>query len=173
MVTIHSLVSLLMWCQTSLWVLQMFVLCSYYLYIWHECCTKLGLGCYTFLVFVIVCPWSLSQTPFPGKKNTMFSSLSCSITFSLSCLKAKIASVQPLLSPKPICASLMNGSTLYLALLFQDLAYILPTWLSREMQLYIPLSLLLPFFFHIGTMTARCQSSGTFLSVPCFLEDGG
>ena len=34
-----------------------------------------------------------------------------------------------------------------------------------EMPRYIPKSLLLPFLFHIGTMTARCQSSGTFLSI--------
>ena len=35
------------------------------------------------------------------------------------------------------------------------------------MPLYIPQSLLL-LFFHIGTMTARCQSSGTFLSIHAF-----
>ena len=67
MVTIHSLVSLLMWCQTSLWVLKMFGLRSYYLHIWHRCCPKVGLGCYVVLVFAIVCPCSLCQTPFPGR----------------------------------------------------------------------------------------------------------
>ena len=41
---------------------------------------------------------------FSWSTNTMFSSLSCSSTFSLSCLKAKIASVQPLPCLKPICA---------------------------------------------------------------------
>ena len=97
-----------------------------------------------------------------------FSSLLRSVTFSLSCLKAKVASVQPLPFLKPICASLRNGSTLCLARCSQTFAYILPTWLSREMFLYIPQSLLLPFFFHISTMTARCQSSGTFLSFHAF-----
>ena len=88
--------------------------------------------------------------------------------FSLSCLKAKITCVQPLPFLKPICASLRNGSTLYLDRCSRTLAYILPTWLSRERPLYIPQSLLPPFFFHIGTLTARCQSSGTFLSVHTF-----
>ena len=133
----------------------MFVLRSYYLHIWHECCPKVGLGRYTFLAFAIVCLCSLCQTPFPGQQIR-------------SCVKVKIASVQPLPFLKPICASLKNGSTLYLARCSRTLAYSLPLWLSREMPLYIPQSLLLPFFFHIGTMTARCHSSGTFLSFHAF-----
>ena len=43
---------------------------------------------------------------FSWSTKTMFSSLSHSVTFSLSCPKAKIASVQPLPFLKPICASL-------------------------------------------------------------------
>ena len=34
------------------------------LILWHECCPKVGLGRYTFLVFAIVCLSSLCQTPF-------------------------------------------------------------------------------------------------------------
>ena len=60
---------------------------------------------------------------FSWSTNTMFSSLSCSITFSLSCLKVKIASVQPLPFLKPICAWLRNGSALYLA---QEWFYFVP-----------------------------------------------
>ena len=38
------------------------------LHIWHGCCPKVGLVCYTVLVFAIVCPCSLRQTPFPGQQ---------------------------------------------------------------------------------------------------------
>ena len=128
-------------------------------------CPKVCLGCYTVPVFAIVCPCSLCQTPFPGQQKRYL--VLCHIQL-LFCLKAKIASVQPLPFLKPICAWLRNGSTLSLARFSRTLAYILPMWLSREMPLYIPQSLLLPFFFCIGTMTARCQSSGTFLSIHAF-----
>ena len=89
--------------------------------------------------------------------HTMFSSLSCSITFSFSCLKETIASVESLPFLKPICRSLRNRSTLYRVRCSRTLACILPTWLSREMPLDIPQSLLLPFFFHMGTMTVHRQ----------------
>ena len=82
------------------------------------------------------------------------------MTVLLSCFKAKIASVQLLSFLKPICAWLRNSSTLHLARCSRTLADILP--------LYIPQSPLLPFLFHIGAMTARCQSSGAFLSIHAF-----
>ena len=113
-----------------------------------------------------VCPCSLCQTPLPGQQIRCL--VLCRVQLLLLCLKAKIVSVQPVPFLKPICAWLRNGSTLYLVRCSRTLAHILPTWLSREMPLYIPQSLLLPFFFHIGTMTARCQSSGTFLSIHAF-----
>ena len=93
---------------------------------------------------------------FSWSTNTMLSSLLCLNTFPLSCLKVKIASVQPLPFLKPICAWLRNGSTLYLARCSRTLPYILAEWLSREMPLCFPESLLLPFFFHTSTMNARC-----------------
>ena len=41
-------------------------------------------------------------------------------------------------------------------------------WLRSHIPLYVPQSFLLPFFFQIGTSTARCQSSGTFLFFQAF-----
>ena len=87
---------------------------------------------------------------FSWSTNMMFSSLSCSVAFSLSCLQAKIESGKPLPFLKAICASRTNGSALYLARCSRTFAYSLPTWISGEMPLNIPQSLLLPFFFYVG-----------------------
>ena len=91
-----------------------------------------------------------------------------SIIVWLSCLRAMIASVHPLPFLKPIGTSLSRGSTLYRVRYSRIFAYILPVWLRRDIPRHVLQSFLLPFFFQTGAMTARCQSSGTFLSVHAF-----
>ena len=167
MVTIHSLVLLLMWCQTSLWVLQMFVLCSYCLHnIWHECCPKVGLGHYTFLGFAKVS--SLCQMPFPGQQIICLVLYCIQLLFCSVVLRRKLRLCSSFHFWHPSVPPLGNVSTLYLVRCSRTLAYILPMWFRREMPLYISQSLLLPFFFHIGAMAARCQSSEAFLSFHAF-----
>ena len=104
---------------------------------------------------------------FSWSMKTRFSSRLYSIALSLSCRRAKMTFVHPLPFLKPICTSLSSDSTLYLFRCSRIFAKILPVWLRSDIPMYVPQSFLLP-FFQIGTTTARCQSSWTFLSFQAF-----
>ena len=110
---------------------------------------------------------------FSWSTNTMFNSLSYSTTFSLRLLRRKLHLCSPLPFLKPICASLRNDCTLYLVGCSRALAYILPTWLSRELPPYISTvsfaALLLPYCHRDCSLPVVWDFSG----IPCFVGDTG
>ena len=151
----------------------MFVLCPYFLHIIHECCPKVGIGRYTFQGFAIVCLCSLCQTPFPGQQIRCLILYLIQQLFRSVVLRWKLRLCSPLPFLKPICASLRNDCTLYLVGCSRVLAYILPTWLSRELPPYISTvsfaALLLPYYHYDCSLPVVWDFSG----IPCFVGDTG